>query len=540
MINLSRQQLFVVLIVTLLVMLLLGFLVGRFVVNQWVTVPDLTGKTLYDAIRAIEQAGLVFVGSIELANDTIFASRVIASSPPADIEVPRGSPVTLMVSNGPHFIRYAKQGGSDSGDCITWGDACNLQHALDKAKAGDEIWVETGVHKPGTVRTDTFRLSKGVALYGGFLGIETSRDQRDWKYNITILSGDIDGNDLTDANGVITTTANITGTNSYHVVTGSETDATAILDGFTITGGQANGTKSGRCGPACGGGMYNERGSPTLANVVFSGNFAKQAGGGMWNYESSSPNLTNVSFIGNTATTHGGGMCNDTRSNPTLTNVTFSGNFAQQAGGGMWNYESSSPNLTNVSFIGNTATTDGGGMCNDTGSNPTLTNVTFISNEAKRNGGGMYNVSSNPTLTNVTFGRNSATKKNGGGMYNHASSPKLTNCILGGNKAGLYGPQIHNHQGSRPNILYSLVQDGCPPDATCTDHVLTADPQFVDAANGDLRLEHTSERTSPAIDAGLDSAVPAGVTTDLDGKPRFCGERVDMGAYEYQKNCPQE
>ncbi len=75
-------------------------------------------------------------------------------------------------------------------------------------------------------------------------------------------------------------------------------------------------------------------------------------------------------------------------------------------------------------------------------------------------------------------------------------------------------------------ITYSIVEDGWSGTGN-----LNADPLFVNAPAGNLRLQNCS----PAINAGDDTAVPAGITTDLDGNPRFYNSgTVDMGAYEYQ------
>lgn len=69
---------------------------------------------------------------------------------------------------------------------------------------------------------------------------------------------------------------------------------------------------------------------------------------------------------------------------------------------------------------------------------------------------------------------------------------------------------------------------------------LTADPRFVDAAAGNYRLR----ADSPAVDAGLDSALPPALVVDLDGQSRrfdalpVTANLVDMGAYEYHKVQP--
>jgi hypothetical protein len=353
---------------------------------------------------------------------------------------------------------------------------------------------------------------------------------------------------------------NIQGNNAIHVVAGGGTNNTAVLDGFIITAGQANGS----FGNGNGGGMNNDSSSPMLVNVTFSGNFAS-GGGGMYNsgyYKD--PTLTNVTFSGNSASS-GGGMYNNA-SSPTLTDVTFSGNSAAN-GGGMFNYRSgltltdatfsgnsaangggmnnsdSSPTLTNVIFSGNSASSDGGGMFNVGNSSPTLTNVTFSGNSATANGGGMRNhwQNCNPRLTNVTFSGNSAA--NGGGMFNsYKSNPTIINSILWGDTPD----EIYNDD-SNVAISYSNVQgcggSGAGWNSACgTDggNNIDADPLFANATGGNLRLQ----LTSPAIDAGNNAAVPAGITTDLDGKPRYMDIStvpdtgsgsppiVDIGAYE--------
>ena len=211
-------------------------------------------------------------------------------------------------------VLYAAPSAQGSGDCSTWANAGTLQTALTSAISDDEIWVQAGVYYPGSNRTDTFVLKSGVSLFGGFAGTETAREQRDWATNVTVLSGDIDSNDLTDPTGVVTNTANITGTNSYHVVTSSGVTETAVLDGFFITAGLANDPYDEECnGLNCGGGMFNDYSSPTLTNITFSGNSAEHLGGGMYN-DNSSPTLNTVTFSSNTSVAgDGGGMFNNGR-----------------------------------------------------------------------------------------------------------------------------------------------------------------------------------------------------------------------------------
>jgi hypothetical protein len=323
---------------------------------------------------------------------------------------------------------------------------CSIQLGINVASTGDTVQVAAGTYY------ENITMKGGVVIQGAGQGVSI-----------------IDGG----------------GTSS--VVTASNVDSTAMLDGFTITNGVGD----------YGGGMYNSSSSPTVINCTFLGNSA---------------------YVG-------GGMLNDD-SSPTVTNCTFSENSADDYGGGMYN-SSSSPTVTDCTFSENYADTEGGGMENDA-SSPTMINCTFSGNSAYY-GGGMFNYDNSfPTMTNCTFSGNSAYL--GGGMLNDDSSPTVTNCILWGDSPD----EIYNNN-LLPSITYSNIQGGYTGTAN-----INADPLFVDEAGGDLHLQ----QGSPCIDAGNNLA-PALPVTDLDGDDRRIDDPtvtdtgngtppiVDMGADEF-------
>jgi len=361
-------------------------------------------------------------------------------------------------------------------------------------------------------------LKSNVAIYGGFAGAETEREERDWETNETVIDG----------------------ANTRRCVVGANE---AVIDGFTITRGKA----TGNAPEDKGAGIYNESSSPVLANCTFTLNTAATAGGGMYNTNFSSPALTNCTFTGNTVTStggKGGGVYNNgtscsptftdctftansagggaglynASSSPTVANCTFTSNAAARDGSGMSN-NSSSPTVINCIFVLNTVTPHaggggGGGMGNWASSAPTVTNCIFMSNSSA-GGAGIHNDNSSPVVTNCTFVLNVANQ--GGGVRNWQSSPVLKNCILWGNTASS-GPEIYN-DASTPNVTYSCVQGGY----TGTGNIST-NPLFVSLTNN-VRLQSGS----PCINTGTATGAPA---TDIDGTARPQGAGYDMGAYE--------
>ncbi|MEN6579996.1 MAG: hypothetical protein ABFD05_05115 [Anaerolineaceae bacterium] len=277
---------------------------------------------------------------------------------------------------------YAKPVPTGDADCSSWSNACTLQTALIQAVPGDEIWVAGGVYYPGTNREDSFLMESGVQVYGGFAGTETQLEERDWFANPTVLSGDIDHNDInTDNNFLAETPNDIQGANAYHLLVGSGADATAVFDGFILNAGQADGTTLYHNNGA---GVYLTLGNPTLNNLVISANTASGQGGAIYN-DRSNATLSNLAVRGNQVTGYGhpgGGMFNHSGS-PILSNVLFSGNYAYYAAG--LYTDGGNPSLINVTFSGNR--TDYNATMHVAGGAPTLVNTIFWGNNNTISGG---------------------------------------------------------------------------------------------------------------------------------------------------------
>jgi len=370
--------------------------------------------------------------------------------------------------SGPCVIWYVNGDKDPANGCTTWDDACpDLQKALGLASPTDQIWVAkaTNPYVPdnGTGdRTATFQLITGVAIYGGFLGMEMNLSERDWLLNETILSGNI------GAPGVDTD-------NSYHVVSACGVGTTAILDGFTITKGQADGT-----------GLANQGGGVHIFGVACE--------------DPNTPQIANCTFFDNYAEDHGGGV-ND-HGGATLTKCVFRENHSDNFAGGLYTHTSISSVVTNCDFYLNTAVNEGGGAyvkLNTTGPEPTFTDCTFSGNQAQQ-GGGMYcGVARSPTLTNCTFTDNSAGGRFGGGamyidvdgaptisdstftdnfsklfglayggaIYILAASPIFSNCMFVGGSADRYGGAIAS-QGTEEFIPPPFGLPAHPQMINCT------------------------------------------------------------------------
>ncbi|NJL04458.1 MAG: hypothetical protein HC911_05995 [Chloroflexaceae bacterium] len=325
-------------------------------------------------------------------------------------------------------VYYVALAGDDSNTGVAWGKAFRtLQRALTVAEAGAQIWVAAGTYYPneGLVvlpsdpRDATFALKSGVAVYGGFVGTEVTLGERDSAANVTILSGDLEQNDTPDFGNIAD--------NAYHVVTSNANSVSTILDGFTITAGNASGSDLSR---DIGGGIYTGGSSfAQLSNLIITYNSAVSGGGGIYN-SISNVSLADVDVTYNRTAGTGGGIRNFV-GNPSFTDILIAYNTAENGGGGVLNQGTSTTYaFTNVTLIGNTANAPGGAIFNNGGSN-FFSYVTIHSNHATT-GGGIYNNSGSQIYINTTVISNTA-ESGGGGISNNGGSPQYTNLLVAGN-----------------------------------------------------------------------------------------------------------
>ncbi len=273
---------------------------------------------------------------------------------------------------------YVNSAATGKNDGSSWQDAfTDLQTALEYADPGDSIWVAAGTYlpsadadgitNPSDARTKTFSIPDSVFVFGGFSGNETEFDQRDWKHNETILSGDI---------GVVDDSSD----NCYNVVRGHDY---AVLDGFTITGGNADNNAANETNRA--GGVLNINvKNVRIANCIFENNFALQ-GGGISNYFCTGEiYIEHCTFYKNVAAN--GGAIGNFNTKAIIKYCLFVENVADDdivtdwgMGGAIYNWGSGSTSeQVNCTFINNKA--DNGTSIHNRGVNTTCKNSIFWEN----------------------------------------------------------------------------------------------------------------------------------------------------------------
>lgn len=347
------------------------------------------------------------------------------------------------------------------GNGASWATAFrDLQAALAAAAASGEtreIWVADGRYRPDpSSQSVSFNLLNKVALYGGFAGTETNREQRNPAANRTVLSGDLAGNDGPNfANNA---------ENSRSVVRASGVDSTAVLDGFVVTGGNALANGAGiavssnaraifrNCAidsnfaSNSGAGLRSDNSSPRLVDCTFRGNRASGSGGGLSASGTGVVTLAGGAFIANTTTGSGGAI--SLSSAVAISGAQFSDNTAQSIGGAvnLSAFATSVLSLSDCGFTNNRTTSTGGGIGGavSVGSSASLTALrcSFTGNSCNQagsgtpntKGGAIGNLGKTMTLTECGFtdnavrfsGTASANACGGGAVFGPAVLDRCT------------------------------------------------------------------------------------------------------------------
>ena len=379
--------------------------------------------------------------------------------------------------------------GTNSG--ASWANAYNDLHTLNQALATlngcvrsspIEIWVAQGINKNSNATGAVLQINgtNSIRIYGGFNGTETMLSQRNPAQNITVLSADSGGDDITDSNGILTLWSNRVGTNNPQVI--ELTNASDILlDGFAVTGSHSTITGGGLDAR-----VVNDL---TVSNVTFTGNFA-HSGSAVAIEFGQDISLINVKMNSNISSN--GATANlNTIANLTLINVLAAGN---------------QPNRHEIDISASNGVK--------------LTNLSIVDNR-------MFNV----VAQGLSIINSTAEVENSIIRDNYSF-------FLGANKN-----LFHSGTGTttvRNSVIEGSGQTGWDTTLNVIDGGgnIDVDPQFVNAVGsnaaptvtGDYRLQ----ATSPVSNAGNTAVYTSttAVMTDLDGNLRIAGTAIAIGAYE--------
>lgn len=432
---------------------------------------------------------------------------------------------------------YVDSGRPTGGDGLSWDTAFD---SIDSAMASEEvlnhseIWVRKGIYDPVV-------LSKQVGVYGGFYGDETSRNQRNWIANETIIDGGGVSRAVTIASsaqngtldGFIVQNGFVENT-FYDIYYGAGMEVSA--PGFSLVNNIIRNNSAG----AVGGGVYVNVDNVSVINCKFLNNTAREtnSGGGLYSY-ANGLHIQDSNFTGNTANVGGGLYLDGFNASAIIERSVIGGNKATRLGGGLC--ASVSITLFDTLIHDNFAGEDySGSGIEISGDNNLIVNNTIVNNRTPSGTAGsgikLNRALSTTMANNIIWGNgnmryDTPVGQNDRGIQvnDYASYPTISYTTIQETDFGDYengGPDTNNNMKLLPGFLDIDGPDDNPATWEDNDYRLKAGSICIDAGNGDL--------ASPE---------------DLYANPRFDDRSihdrgagtpgyVDIGAHERQTHTP--
>ena len=448
-----------------------------------------------------------------------------------------GCSIALSAQGKTYHVKADSEITTSGNNGLSWENAITLTEALSQAKAGDEIWVKGYEDITGHIYKAPeggFVLPSGVAMYGGFAGDETlkndlptGRHKYQMKYQ-TALVGDIGTNDKASQQLIIYPENTTRTDNATHVLTlqmgvtqdnTNENNAPTIVSGFLIAAGNAQGEVTDPDGKGKGGGIYVVNNSKDnnassrhfrISQCNFANNYGMR-GGAIYVDKSCTSQQSAISYCSffdnvagkrGTSENEGGGMWIDG------TATVYNCNINNNTNGGI--RLSNTSKIVNCSVIANTVsaadlTTDGASNSND--------------------GGAVYN---------TVFWHSTALSK-------QDSRPAFYSCAF---------PEVEvtntdTNTDANGNVWISNENHGIKPAPWFKQSAVTQGYDFSFSSNLKqlYSTAFTFEETSALLNKGkleyyTNLVVNANLettSTDIMGRTRYQTSTIDIGAYEYAR-----
>ncbi|WP_198293614.1 right-handed parallel beta-helix repeat-containing protein, partial [Algoriphagus resistens] len=415
-------------------------------------------------------------------------------------------------------VIYVSPNGNGNGS--TWAQASNIYDALDNASENSELWLRRGVY---TLDEELTLPSTDISVYGGFRGTESTRNQRNFENNKTILDGQ----------------------NSTRILYLDRDDFT--IDGVTFRNGYI-GLEDPGDGNKGGGAIYVwSADNSIIRNCTFLNNVSEgdRGAGAVYNRHGDNTLIENCTFDNNRFQSYphdsnGGGAIHNWTDGLTIKNTVFRNNSSHRPGGAIytWGYPVI---IENCEFEDNHTGQRGGAIYDNSGSIIRITNSLFVNNSASDEGGAI-STRDKLEISNSTFVNNNNTAVT---YHSYSFSPGhvfIYNSIFFNNSPkGSLDPDIASSTLNTEATVLDIRRNIVKAFSEGTNNLINVNPLFVDSSNGNYRLQSGS----PARDAGNInlyndiSGTPAGASNDLDERNRVFNGILDYGAYEYQThiNC---